>query len=41
MCIDKDFISVVGGAGLDDTILIMLLRYAELKVVPGYEVEAL
>ena len=37
MCIEKGFISVVGGAGLDDTILSMPLRYAELKVVPGYE----
>ena len=37
LCIDKDFISVVGGAGLDDTILSMPLAYAELKVVPGYD----
>ena len=41
LCIDKDFTSVVGGAGLDDTILSMPLPYAELKVVSGYEVEAL
>jgi hypothetical protein len=37
LCIDKGFISVVGGAGLDDTILSMPLRYAQLKVVPGHE----
>jgi hypothetical protein len=37
LCIDKGFISVVGGAGLDDIILSMPLRYAELKVVPGHE----
>ena len=37
LCIEKGFISVVGGAGLDDTILSMPLPYAELKVVPGYD----
>jgi len=37
LCIESGFISVVGGAVLDDTILSMPLRYAELKVVPGHE----
>ena len=37
LCIESGFISVVGGAELDDTILSMPLRYAELKVVPGHE----
>ena len=37
LCIDKDFISVVSGADLDDTILSMPLPYAELNVVPGHD----
>ena len=34
--IEKGFLSVIGGAELDDTILSMPLRYAELKVVTGH-----
>jgi hypothetical protein len=37
LCIESGFISVAGGAELDDTILSMPLRYAELKLVPGHE----
>jgi hypothetical protein len=37
LCIDKDFISVVSGADLDDTILSMPLPYAEINVVPGHD----
>jgi hypothetical protein len=37
LCIDKDSISVVSGADLDDTILSMPLPYAELNVVPGHD----
>jgi hypothetical protein len=37
LCIEKGFISVVGGAELDDTILSMPLQYAELKVMPGHD----
>jgi hypothetical protein len=37
LCIQKGFISVVGGAELDDTVVIMPLPYAELKVVPGHD----
>ena len=35
--IEKGFLSVIGGAELDDTILSMPLPYAELKVVPGHD----
>jgi hypothetical protein len=37
LCIQKGFISVLGGAELDDTVVIMPLPYAELKVVPGHD----
>jgi hypothetical protein len=37
LCIQDGLISVVGGAELDDTVVIMPLRYAELKVVPGQD----
>ena len=37
LCIQKGFISVVGGSELDDTVVIMPLPYAELKVVSGHD----
>ena len=37
LCIQKGFISVVGGAELDDTVVFMPIPYAELKVVPEYD----
>ena len=37
LCIQKGFISVVGGVELDDTVVIMPLPYAELKVVSGHD----
>ena len=37
LCIERGFISVVGGAELDDTILSIPLPFAELKVVPGHD----
>jgi hypothetical protein len=37
LCIEIDLISVVSGAGLDDTILSMPVQYAELKVVPDHD----
>ena len=37
LCIEKDLISVVSGADLNDTILSMPLSFAELKVVPGHD----
>jgi hypothetical protein len=37
LCIQKGFISVVGGAELDDTVVIMPFSYAALKVVPGHD----
>jgi hypothetical protein len=37
LCIQKGFISVVGGAELDDTVVIMPLPYAELKVVSDHD----
>jgi hypothetical protein len=37
LCLQKGFISVVGGAELDDTVVIMPLPYAELKVVPDHD----
>ena len=37
LCIQKGFISVVGGAELDDTVVIMPLPYIELKVVPDHD----
>jgi hypothetical protein len=37
LCIQEGLISVVGGAELDDTVVIMPPPYAELKVVPGHD----
>jgi len=37
LCIQKGFISVVGGAELDDTVVIMSLPYTTLKVVSGHD----
>jgi hypothetical protein len=37
LCIQKGFISVVGGAELNDTVVIMPLPYVELKVVPDHD----
>jgi hypothetical protein len=37
LCIQKGFISVVGGPELDDTVVIVPLPYAALKVVPGHD----
>ena len=37
LCIQDGLISVVGGAELDDTVVIMPLPYAELKVVPDHD----
>jgi len=35
--IEEGFLSVIGGAELDDTVISMPLPYAELKVVPGHD----
>ena len=37
LCIAEGFISVVGGAKLDETVLSMPLPYAVLKVVPDLD----
>jgi hypothetical protein len=37
LCIAEDFITVVGGAELDETVLSMPLPYAVLKVVPDLD----
>ena len=35
--IEESFLSIIGGAELDDTVISMPLTYAELKVVPGHD----
>jgi hypothetical protein len=37
LCIAEDFITVVGGAELDETVLSMPLPYAVMKVVPDLD----